>query len=67
MKMSQVEFVSVFMAIFGQYRCEPVRTHGDESDAQLKARLEQIMQHSQPKLTLQMMRNQDLKVRWIKR
>ena len=67
MKMSQVEFVSVFMAIFGRYRCEPVRIHGDESDAQVRARLEQVMQNSQPKLTLQLIRSQDLKVKWIER
>ncbi|KEF51793.1 uncharacterized protein A1O9_12130 [Exophiala aquamarina CBS 119918] len=67
MKMSQVEFVSVFMTIFGQYRCEPVRIHDDETDAQVEARLEEVLQHSQPKLTLQMMRNKDLKVKWIKK
>jgi cytochrome P450 len=67
MKMSQVEFVSVFMTIFGSYRCEPVRNRDDESDDEVKARFEAIIEDSQPKLTLQMMRNQDMKVKWITR
>lgn len=67
MKMSQVEFVSVFMTLFGLYRCEAVRKHVDETDEEVKARCEAIMENSQPKLTLQMIRNQDLKVKWIKR
>lgn len=65
--MSQVEFVGVFMSIFGFYRCEPVKIRNDESDDQVKARFEAVMQDSQPKVTLQMMRNQDLKVKWTKR
>lgn len=67
MKMSQVEFVGVFMSIFGVYRCEPVKIGDDESDDQVKARFEAVMQDSQLKVTLQMMRNQDLKIKWTKR
>lgn len=65
--MSQVEFVSVFMSIFGFYRCEAVKIRDDESDDQVRARFEAVMQDSQPKVTLQMMRNKDMKVKWTKR
>jgi hypothetical protein len=64
--MSQVEFVSVFMTIFGRFRCEAVRLEG-ESEGEVLKRMEKIMEDSAPKLTLQMQRNRDLKVRWIRR
>jgi cytochrome P450 len=66
-KMSQVEFVSVFMTIFGQYRCEAVKVKEGETPEEVKRRIEAITRNSAPKLTLQMSRNRDLKVRWIKR
>ncbi|KIW92230.1 uncharacterized protein Z519_07214 [Cladophialophora bantiana CBS 173.52] len=66
-KMSQVEFVSVFMTIFGKYRCEAVKVRDEETAEEVKQRLEAVMRDSQPKLTLQMMRNKDLKLRWIRR
>ena len=65
-KMSQVEFVSVFMTIFGRYRCEIVRLEG-ESEEEATKRMKAVMKNSGPKLTLQMVRNQDMKVRWVKR
>ncbi len=64
--MSQVEFVSVFMTLFGRYRCEAVRLEG-EGDEDVEARIEGIMRDSAPKLTLQMTRNRDLKIKWVKR
>ncbi|KAI1622719.1 cytochrome P450 monooxygenase [Exophiala viscosa] len=67
MKMSQVEFVSVFMTIFRRYRCEAVRLDTNETDEQVQGRFEAVMEDSAPRLTLQMNRNQDLKIRWIKR
>ncbi|KAK4946175.1 hypothetical protein LTR10_014687 [Elasticomyces elasticus] len=67
MKMSQVEFVSVFMAIFSRYRCEAVRLDTTETDEQVQRRFEAVMEDSAPRLTLQMNRNQDLKIRWIRR
>jgi cytochrome P450 len=66
-KMSQVEFVSVFMTIFGRYRCEAIKVREGETKEEIRERLAKVMEESQPKLTLQMMRNQDLKVRWVKR
>ncbi|KAJ9615390.1 hypothetical protein H2200_001465 [Cladophialophora chaetospira] len=65
-KMAQVEFVTVFMTIFGRYRCEAVRRQG-ESDEEVKSRIEAIMKDSAPKLTLQMTRNRDLQLRWVER
>ena len=67
MKMSQVEFVGVFLTIFARYRCEAVKVRGDETPDEIRARITAIMADSQPKLTLQMMRNRDLKLRWVKR
>ncbi|OAP63844.1 hypothetical protein AYL99_03071 [Fonsecaea erecta] len=66
-KMSQVEFVSVFMTIFAHYRCEAVPVHPDETPDHVRHRCEAVMADSQPKLTLQMVRNQDLKLRWMER
>ncbi|KIW83245.1 hypothetical protein Z517_02490 [Fonsecaea pedrosoi CBS 271.37] len=66
-KMSQVEFVSVFMTIFARYRCEAVKVRDDESPDEIRARFEAVMRDSQPKLTLQMARNRDLKLRWVER
>lgn len=65
-KMAQVEFVTVFMTILGKYRCEAERSEG-EGDEQVKRRVEAIMRNSAPKLTLQMSRNEDLKLRWTER
>ena len=65
-KMSQVEFVSVFMTLFGRYRCEAVRLPREDDD-DVKARIERVMRNSAPKLTLQMTRNRDLKIKWVKR
>ena len=67
MKMSQVEFVSVFMTIFLKYRCEAVRQRPEMTDESAQRRFEAIMEDSAPRLTLQMNRSQDLKIRWIKR
>jgi len=65
--MSQVEFVSVFMTIFETHRCEAVRLRNDETDEQVKSRFDAVMEDSGPRLTLQMNRGQDLKIKWIKR
>lgn len=66
-KMSQVEFVSVFMTIFGRFRCEAVTVRDGETREEVQRRMEMIMEDSAPKLTLQMTRNRDLKVRWVPR
>lgn len=67
MKMSQVEFVGVFLTLFARHRCEAVPAHEGETRDQVRARIDAIMQDSQPRLTLQMSRNRDLKVKWVKR
>lgn len=67
MKMSQVEFVSVFMTIFGQYTCAAVKVREGETEEEVRERFEAVMRDSQPKLTLQMMRNRELKVKWSRR
>lgn len=67
MKFSQVEFVSVFMAIFAEYRVEGVKLWDGETEKEMAERFENIMMDSAPILTLQMKRNQDLKVRWVRR
>ena len=54
------------MTIFGRYRCEVVRREG-ETEGEVLKRMEGIMRDSAPKLTLQMRRNRDLKVRWLRR
>lgn len=67
MKFSQVEFVSVFMALFAEHRVEAVKEHQSETAREIEQRFESIMLDSAPKLTLQMKRNHELKLRWIAR
>jgi cytochrome P450 len=67
MKMSQVEFVSVIMIMYGFYRCEAVKVRPDETDEEVRERVEGIMKDSQPRLTLQMNRDRDLTLRFIER
>jgi cytochrome P450 len=65
-KMSQVEFVAVIATLFRDCKVEPVLLDG-ESREQARQRLLDIMQDSQPRLTLQMNRPQDIKLRWVTR
>ncbi|KIW20435.1 hypothetical protein PV08_01010 [Exophiala spinifera] len=65
MKMAQVEFVSVFMTICEKYRFEPVRIRDDETDGQVKARLEAAMEDSSPRMTLQMNSFERVQIKWI--
>ena len=64
--MSQVEFVSVMVAIFSKYRMAPVLEAG-ESLENARERLRDIMVDSQPRVTLQLNRPHDVKLRWMKR
>ncbi|KAJ3943626.1 uncharacterized protein N0V96_006555 [Colletotrichum fioriniae] len=78
-KMAQVEFVTVLATLFHQCTIEPVPEDGDESTttqsttttemaaAQARQRLLDLMQDSQPRLTLQMNRPEDVCLRWTKR
>ena len=65
-KMSQVEFVAVIMTLFGRCTVEPVLDCGQNMQ-QARQRLLDLMEDSQPLLTLQMNRPQDLRLRWQKR
>lgn len=66
MKMSQVEFVSVFMTIFKSCRIEPALQGGETMD-QAQERYKGIMRDSQPLITLQMKKPRDVKLRWTRR
>jgi cytochrome P450 len=65
-KMSQVEFVAVVMTLFRTCRAEPVLAGGESMETARK-RLIETTQDSQPRLTLQMNRPQDVKLRWVRR
>jgi cytochrome P450 len=47
-KMSQVEFVSVFMTIFGRFRCEAIKVREGETLAEIRQRVRAITMDSQP-------------------
>ena len=64
--MSQVEFVSVMATIFKYYTVEPIVEKGETLDM-AKEKLAGVMADSQPRLTLQVNRPQDVKLRWTKR
>lgn len=65
-KMSQVEFVSVFATIFSRWKVELVLKDG-ESAEQARTRVEQLMEDSQSRLTLQMNRPREVKLRFRER
>ena len=65
-KMSQVEFVSVFATIFSKFKVELVLREG-ESVEQGRKRVEGVMGDSQSRLTLQMNRPKEVKVRFVGR
>ncbi|WQF83646.1 Putative cytochrome P450 [Colletotrichum destructivum] len=65
-KMSHVEFVTVIATLFRRCTAEPVPREG-ESMPQARQRLLDLTQDSQPILTLQMNRPQDVRLRWTKR
>ena len=64
--MSQVEFVAVIATIFRGYTVAPV-LENDERAEEAKDRLRDVMKDSQPRLTLQMNRPQDVKLKWSRR
>ena len=63
MKMSQVEFVSVFSALFKRSRVEPAPRVG-ETFEHARERLKGIMADSQPLITLQMKRPSEVGLKW---
>jgi cytochrome P450 len=66
MKMAQVEFVGVLFTMLRRCRIEAVRSEG-ESEEGAQKRLGDVMQDSQSRLTLQMNRPSDVRLRFIKR
>ncbi|KAL2880096.1 hypothetical protein SGCOL_004480 [Colletotrichum sp. CLE4] len=73
-KMAQVEFVTVIATLFHKCTVEPV-LEDDSSSAEpatenatkARKRLSNLMQDSQPRLTLQMNRPKDVRLRWTRR
>lgn len=65
-KMSQVEFMAVIMTLFRRCTVEPVPEPG-QSMQQARQGLLDLMEDSQPLLTLQMNRPHDLRLKWQKR
>ena len=65
-KMSQVEFVAVMATIFREYRVSPMVSEGETMEM-AKERLEAVMYDSQPRITMQMNRPQDAKLKWARR
>jgi cytochrome P450 len=67
-KMSQVEFVTVFMTIFRQWRVEVVGEDGDEKDAEkAREKVKGALKDSMPRLTMQMNNPQGVALRFVKR
>lgn len=66
-KMSQVEFVAVVATLLRRAVIEAVPRGGGESPAQARRHLLRRTQDSQPVLTLQMNRPQDVRLRWVPR
>ena len=65
-KMSQVEFVAVFMTIFKRFRVEIIQKDG-ETAAQARQRAIECMEDSQSRLTLQMNRPRDVVLKFVER
>lgn len=65
-KMSQVEFVSAIMTIFRSCSVEPVLEDG-ETIGRGREKLLDLLQDSQPVLTLQINRPKEVRLRWMRR
>ena len=65
-KMSQVEFVTVIATLFGKCTAQPVLGMG-ESTEEGRRKLVNLMEDSQPVLTLQMNRPKDVRIEWRRR
>ncbi len=64
--MAEVEFVAVMMTIFRSYKLTPVVEKGETVEV-ARERLKGLMADSQPRVTLQMNKPRDVKLRWEKR
>lgn len=65
-KMSQVEFVAVIATLFSRCTAEAMPRRG-QSMEHAKRYLLELMQNSQPVLTLQMKNPKDVHIKWVKR
>jgi cytochrome P450 len=65
-KMSQVEFVAVIATIFKRYTVAAVLEKGETVEA-ARERLRGVMLDSQPRLTLQMNKPHEVKLKWSRR
>jgi hypothetical protein len=65
-KMSQVEFVAIIATLFGQCSARPIG-RASESAQQASQRLLDLLQDSQPILTLQINRPEDVAIQWVGR
>lgn len=66
MKMAQVEFLSVIWTVFKEYRVCATQLDG-ESQEEAEQRLQNVMLNSEPRITLQMKKPQDVVMTWTKR
>ena len=66
MKMSQVEFSSVFFTLFRRARVEPALVGGATME-QAKEKLERILLGSRPLVTMQIMQPKEVVLRWVRR
>ncbi|KAK1584968.1 uncharacterized protein LY79DRAFT_559927 [Colletotrichum navitas] len=64
--MSQVEFVTVMATLFRKCTVEPVPRAGESAD-RARQRLLDLTRDSQPILTLQMNRPDEVRLRWKRR
>ena len=64
--MAEVEFVAVMMTIFRSYQLTPATEEGELANT-AREKLKALMADSQPRVTLQMNRPKDVKLRWERR
>lgn len=65
-KMSQVEFVTVISTLFGRLRVEPAEQKGRGLE-EAREHFKELMEDSTTRLTLQMNRPEEFKLRWLER
>lgn len=67
MKMAQVEFVSVFAALFRHSRVEPALLPGEKTVEEARRRLEGVVADIGPVATLQILRPREVVLKWVRR
>lgn len=66
MKMSQVEFVTCMATLFSRVNVEPVVKSGETME-EARARIYEAANDVTPRITTQMVRPEDIVLRWVKR